>query len=254
MDVSTGADSPQSAAPLSPEPRVGAPVRSDAVLENLAARLSHHLRGLVNSIEGYTDLLNDTLGSPEQRELSLRILEGTSRIEGIVADLRRYAQPADPVIRPVMPHRLLGELRALLSADQWAQLHIDFKPTSAYEFWADPILLRQALLVLVQNALEAERKAAARLSLERDESADVVRFSVWNEGVIAIENAESRVFEPFFTTKPSRLGIGLAIAQRIAERHGGGLELTTNTQAAGTTFVLSLPQRAGQRTGLLLTD
>lgn len=253
MDLSTGVESNRPPASPSLDPS-GGRSRRDTQLENLAARLSHHLRGVISSIEGYTDLLNDTLGSPEQRELSLRILEGTSRIEGIVADLRRYAAPADPVIRPVLPHRLLGELRALLTADQWAKVHVDFKPASACELWADPVLLRQALLVLVQNALEAEPGDAVRLALERDKPADVVRFSVWNDGVIPVAHAEARVFEPFFTTKPSQLGIGLALAQRIAERHGGALELATNTEAEGTTFVLSLPQRAEHRTGLLLTD
>jgi len=240
MVVSTGASPSEPSSSLSSSP--DASLHDEALLENLAGRLSHHLRSLVSSIEGYTDLLNETLGSPEQRELSLRILEGTARIEGLVADLRRYAQPAAPLFCPIMPQRVVADLRALLHADQWARLQINIEAASERAFWVDPVLLRQTLLILVQNALEAAPGPPVRLSMDRTEDPDTVRFTVWNSGTIPVENAEARVFEPFFTTKPSRLGIGLAIAKRIAERHMGTLTLEANSETEGTAFALTLPQ------------
>ena len=63
--------------------------------------LTHRIRNLLASIEGFTDLLTDTLGSREQRELALRILESTARIEFVLDDLQYYSQPVRIATIPV---------------------------------------------------------------------------------------------------------------------------------------------------------
>jgi signal transduction histidine kinase len=107
---------------------------------------------------------------------------------------------------------------------------------------ADPGLLRQALLALLQNAFDASpagKQVVLRVLCDARRRA--VCFNVWNEGVILLHDAETKVFEPFFTTKARNLGIGLPLARRIAETHGGSLYLAANDALQGTCFTLELP-------------
>lgn len=212
-------------------------------LRALADRLSHHLLGLVNSIEGYTDMLADTLGTEEQRELSFRILEGTARIERIVHDLRRFSEPIEPVIRAVMARQLIDGVRELIGPERWLRVEVDWSVEERpHELIADPVLLRQALFLLVQNALEATPERSVRLVVEADTESEQTRFAVWNEGKIGLDRPRQRIFEPFFSTKSPNLGIGLPLARRIVEAHDGELQLVSTEAEAGTWFAVVLPR------------
>ena len=204
--------------------------------------LAHRLRGLVASIEGFTDLLTDTLGSREQRELALRILEGTSRIERILSDLQLFSQPLDPVRIPLRPADLLNGLLAMFDEAVQARVQMEVSDGAVGRLSGDPQLLRQLLLILVQNALDAtEKTETVRLRVTPAEATEHLNFDIWNAGHIELEEAETLVFVPFFTTKAQNLGVGLSIAQHIAEAHGGTLTLHANDAEEGTCFRLSLP-------------
>ncbi len=210
-------------------------------LGDFAQVLTHRIRNLLAGIEGFTDLLADTLGSREQRELALRILESTARIEFVLNDLLYYSRPVHMVKVPVYIQDVLDRLLATLDEDDLAYVTLDVEHANG-SLMADPTLLRQALLALMQNAFEASpagKQVVLRISADEDRR--TVWFNVWNEGIITLDEAASKVFEPFFTTKAENLGIGLSIARRIAEAHGGSLYLAANDALQGTCFTLELP-------------
>ncbi len=218
----------------------------ERALRALAGRLSHRLLGLVSSIEGYTDLLAHTLGTEEQRELSLRILEGTARIERVVQDLRRFSEPVDPVVRVVTARTLVDGLRDVLGPKRWLRVDVEWSlPERPHELLGDPVLIRQALLVLVQNAFEATPGRSIRLVVSADAGAET-QFAVWNAGGIELPEPRRQIFEPFFSTKGPNLGIGLPLARRIAEAHGGTLQLVETGAETGTWFALKLPPKDGR--------
>lgn len=214
-------------------------------LAQLAQVLAHRLRGLVASIEGFTDLLTDTLVTRDQRELALKIMEGTARIESVLADLQLYGESLDAVMLPVRVDEVLSELLTPLSDAERTRIK-KVVPTNVGRLMltADPYLIRQALLILVQNALDATRRAGSvELRVRRAEEKDgAIEFALWNDGVIGVEYAERVVFAPFYTTKAHNLGVGLTIAQRIAQLHTGTLELTVNSVEDGVQFSLFLPE------------
>jgi signal transduction histidine kinase len=216
---------------------------------NLAHILAHRMRGPLTSIQCYTDLLADDLYSAEQREMALRIFECAFALEGMLADLQRFTLSLNPVLRPVHPDELVAGLLAGIG-EEAAGVAVELD-SDAGPIRADGILLRQALLILLRNALEAEAESAAggeagagvRVTIRAD--ADALLFDVWNAARPA---APARVFEPFYTTKSANLGIGLSIARRIAEAHGGALTLS-DEGAAGTTFTLRIPRGEELPTG-----
>ncbi len=221
----------------------GIGMESEAALKQLAHVLAHRLRSLVTGIEGFADLLTDSLGSREQRDLLLRIFEGTTRIEQVLADLQRYSQPILPVHRTVHLAALVDELLMMLEEDEPQRVEIDLR-TPSRAFRVDPVLLRQALLMLVQNALEASGPEGRVRLVVQEAPGGMLAFDVWNDGVIPVEQAEEQVFTPFFTTKAQNLGVGLPIARHIAEAHGGSVRLTCNSADRGVCFQLLLPLHA----------
>lgn len=222
-----------------------APVVSDAdvsyTLGEFAQILSHRIRSLLLGIEGYTDLLADTLGTPEQRELALRILEGSARIESVLSDLQHYCQPVNLVKLPIRSHAVIQRLIDTLDDHELQRVVLDIDREDQ-SLIADPLLLRQALLLLIHNAFDASPgDDPVTLRTIVDRKTGVVNFEVWNAGTIKVDNPEEKVFEPFFTTKAQNLGLGLPIARKIAEVHEGHLVLVSNTRTDGTGFRLVVP-------------
>jgi signal transduction histidine kinase len=84
--------------------------------------------------------------------------------------------------------------------------------------------LEQLFLNLIQNAAQALRpggKASIRVVVEDD----AITVTVSDDGVGIPEDLQERVFDPLFSTRSEGTGLGLTIARRIAEAHGGGMEL-----------------------------
>lgn len=215
----------------------------EGVLTEFAQVLAHRLRSLLASIEGFTDLLADTLHGREQRELALRILEGTSRIETVLSDLQQYGEPVVPVVLPAEVRTLVEGLWRGLEERSRERVTIEMDEEAETVIEVDAQLLQQAVWVLLQNALEATRReGGVRLSVRPLEGH--IEFAVWNDGHIEVEDAEDRIFAPFFTTKAQNLGVGLPIARRIVEAHGGTLRLAGNDAVGGTLFLLRIPRRA----------
>lgn len=234
---------PQSAHPLAYLPDTLAPgADRDQAVADLAHILAHRLRGPLTSIQCYTEMLTDELGTPEEREMALRIIESAAAIERMLADLQRYSFSLTPVLRGLDAR---GVAEGVLAGVDERGASVQLVVEDETEVAADPVLLQQALLILLHNALDAVGEAAlevrrgVRLTIRRTASGDVC-FDVWNAGSVGVD--AQRVFDPFFTTKSQNLGIGLSIARRIAVAHGGRLSVAEAAGGeAGITFTLLLP-------------
>jgi two-component system nitrogen regulation sensor histidine kinase NtrY len=107
---------------------------------------------------------------------------------------------------------------------------------------ADRDQVLQVLLNLVRNALDA-MPSGGTLRLAARRAGAGVAFAVSDTGPGVPPADLPRVFEPYFTTKEGGTGLGLAIARRIAEEHGGSLEVESEP-GRGATFTLTLPAAA----------
>lgn len=238
-------------------PGAAPPAVAPGALAGLTHVLTHRLGGLVSTVETYADLLIDTLDTPDQRAMALSVFEAAAHIERILADLRRYSQAVEPVVQTVRMGAFAQTLPPLFGTADAARLALEVEAPAERSISADPVLLRQALMVLVQNGLDATPPPApVRLfcagSDVGPDAGGHVCLTVWNEG--AIEEAETleKLFQPFFTTKAQNLGVGLPLARRIAEAHGGTLRLAATSAAEGTRFELRLPAAARPRDALAL--
>ncbi len=105
--------------------------------------------------------------------------------------------------------------------------------------WADSFQLKLALLNLLLNALQA-CSPGGTVSIATCVEPDGLTIQIADSGEGITEERLARVFDVFFTTREGGTGLGLPIARRIIEEHGGSLSLTSDA-GHGTTANVHLP-------------
>ena len=109
----------------------------------------------------------------------------------------------------------------------------------------DPELLKQVLLNLIINAIQAT-PGSGEVLVSAGRRNDCLSIEVRDEGCGIGGADRDRIFDPFFTTKENGTGLGLSVAHQIVEQHGGILKAEANP-GRGMTFSVSLPLRHERR-------
>jgi signal transduction histidine kinase len=169
------------------------------------------------------------------------IRDQVTTLDALTEEYLAFARFPKPHFEDESINHLLEELVAFVrpvAIRQGLTIHVATDPTVPM-MEIDRALLRQAILNLVKNAMEALSRGGA-LTIESRCDGEAVTIAVSDTGGgIPIEVAE-RLFEPFFTTKPQGTGLGLSITRQIIEEHGGDLGWH-NREGAGVTFTIRLP-------------
>jgi signal transduction histidine kinase len=215
-----------------------------AAIGETAARIAHEIRNPVTAARSLAQQLAREPGSPFATEHTL-ILEELERIERQVAALLRFSRREDFRFEPVD----LGELvRATLAQYEprlaAAGVEVGLELPGGVTPLADREKLRQVLVNLVENALDALRVAPERrllLAVGTDNGS--ATLSIRDSGAGVPAEARPRLFEPFFSLKDGGTGLGLAIAKRTVEAHGGQIEADTGL-GTGMGFRVALPLAA----------
>jgi signal transduction histidine kinase len=115
----------------------------------------------------------------------------------------------------------------------------------------DPDAIHQALMNLVSNALDAVPERVGRITIRTVYASDTrsVDITIVDNGPGIADAIRSRLFEPFASSKGQRgTGLGLAVTRKIAEQHGGSIDLIA-TGPDGTLMCLRLPDRGPTDSG-----
>jgi len=215
-----------------------------AALGDVAAAFAHEVRNPLNAVSMGLQRLR-TEFTPEPADEYARfvdLMQGeVRRLNAIVEQFIALARPLPLALGRVDPAELLHELGALMDAEA-RQAGVTLRlvaPASLPAVRADRDHVKQVLLNLVVNALQAMGKGGT-LTLDARAERDQVTIGVGDTGPGIPPEVLPRVFDPYFTTKPGGLGLGLTIARRIAEAHGGALTVES-LPGRGTRFLLGLP-------------
>jgi two-component system sensor histidine kinase HydH len=162
-------------------------------------------------------------------------------LENMTQEMLAFSRKAPLLKQKVKTCSFLKEVQQTLT-DTFQQKGVSLLvecPEEGLEGFLDPEKIRQVLINLLENALEAsERGAEVHLTASGEDQNLKIEVTDHGSGIIP-ENL-NRVFLPFFTTKPKGTGLGLAVSHRIVEEHGGEISLQS-TPEKGTTFSLKIP-------------
>lgn len=211
-----------------------------SLLGEMTAVLAHEIRNPLASLKGNAQLLAERLGADSaDRRKADRVVTEASRLEALTTDLLDFARTGPLDLAPVDPAELL---RA--SAQEVAPEGFDLDSGGAPASWTlDARRMRQALTNLLRNAHQAtdpgRQRPLVRIGIEEG----ALVLAIRDHGPGLPQGQEKRVFDPFFTTRASGTGLGLAVARRIVELHGGSIT-AENHPEGGALLTITLP--AGQ--------
>jgi signal transduction histidine kinase len=232
--------------------------RRMASIGRLTAGVGHEVKNPINAMVVHLELLRGKLANPANTDGAQRHVEvlasEMSRLDRVVQTLADFSRPIEPVLHEQSLLRIVQAVTQLVAADadgrNIAIAVTEDAPSMPIRIVADAELLRQALLNIALNAMQAMPDGGVlHINLGRDRQFAVL--SLHDTGTGIPREKLSQIFDLYFTTKATGSGIGLAMTYRIVQLHGGVIEVNSeadpDSPARGTTFTLRLPL-AGRNT------
>jgi signal transduction histidine kinase len=219
------------------EPR---PIRPEAVQE-----IAHRIKNSLFTIGLEAERMRD--GDEAVRDGSASILEDVQKLKGAARTLMKMYESREPRLQSLDLNAFLRELgerfRMLLEGKIEIALELEKEPLSAR---FDPLQLEEALSNIIENAVEA-LSGRGRIQMSSSvvfspglKGRRAAEVDIEDNGRGIPEDKLAEIFKPYYTTKKDGSGIGLPIARRIIEAHGGRIEVQSRV-GAGTRFAVYLP-------------
>jgi signal transduction histidine kinase len=209
----------------------------------LAAGIAHEIRNPLTAVKTFLDLLPQRLDDPEFvtsfRELSLNELK---RVTNLITELLAFGKSTSTERRLVELDQVLDQVVRLLDSTARKRQVVLRNQIAAHvpAVWADADQIKQIVLNLVLNAIDASAADSIVTLALHASRGDTVMLEVRDQGSgIPPEQLES-VFHPFFTTKEQGTGLGLSLVHQMVVEHGGEIGVDSEV-GRGSVFRVTLP-------------
>jgi signal transduction histidine kinase len=207
-----------------------------------SAVIVHELRNLLKPLTGAVELLEGDLKTDSRTEPVLRLIrEECEAMEAYLGEFLDYTREGALVVDEIEVGTLLEGVVASVSKHpdlRAASIHI--AGPSSLVLRGDAPSLRRTLANLVLNSAQAAPLGEIVVAVREEGKGDIV-LEVADNGPGVPPALRERVFEPFVSGRPGGTGLGLAVARRTVERHGGTIAFEEGAQG-GARFVIRLPQ------------
>ncbi len=212
-------------------------------LEGIAARLAHEVKNPLAAIKGLSTHVARNATDEKVKERLTIVASEAERLQEIVEGFLSFSRGLDDLtIGPTKPYDIARELSLLLetrAAD--AGVTLEVRGSRELSLNADDKKLRQALLNLVLNAMQAStRGTTVTLEVAKSCSDGAAVVRIMDRGAGMGPEILDRIQKPYYTTKEGGSGLGIAVARGIIEQHGGTLRFES-TSGRGTTATVHLP-------------
>ncbi len=213
-----------------------------ATLGEIAAGLAHEIRNPLAGIAGVIEIIGRDLPKESRARAVLGDVKSeVQHINRIMTELLEIARPKKPDFRVGDIHAT-AEHAVLFAREQANSRGIELELVRCEGLRSiehDQGQLHQVLLNLVLNAIQACQEHG-KVRLEISDEDEFLSIAVTDTGKGIAPEILPNIFRPFFTTKGNGTGLGLSLARRIVEDHGGRLEVTS-WLGKGSRFVVLLP-------------
>jgi len=218
-----------------------------ATVGRLSLKVAHEVRNPISAIELNAEMLEDIVRErsgddmKEAAGLVTAIRDQVTALDALTEEYLAFARFPRPHFEDESVNHLVQELAEFVrpvATRQGLTLRVEVDP-NVPTMEIDRGLLRQAVLNLVKNGLEA-LSSGGELTIGSRVDGDAVEIAVSDTGGGIPVDIGPRLFEQFFTTKPQGTGLGLSITRQIAGEHGGEIRWA-NRSGRGATFTIRLP-------------
>ncbi|WP_231856596.1 two-component system sensor histidine kinase NtrB [Pseudodesulfovibrio piezophilus] len=213
-----------------------------ASIGELSTYMAHEIRNPLFTISGFANSLirSESIDEKAREKLSI-ILDESKRLDTILKSLMNFTRPTEAQVAEVDLNELVTTTMNVMSLpcqNQDVTATIDLDETAA-KVKANPDLIKQCLINLVKNSLEA-MGSGGKLLVTTAMTTDYVVLTVEDTGHGIPLDIREKIFSPFFSTRGKGSGLGLAQTRKIVDEIGGNVELTSK-EGVGTKVTLYLP-------------
>jgi len=217
-----------------------------SAMGELASGVAHEIRNPINAIGMIAQRLDKEFKveneSEEYHSITNLLRNEVTRINKIITQFLGYAKPIDIQVKKINTKNFFDDIYRLFS-DQAKLKDIDLVKSSndSFEMLVDPELIKQSLMNLVQNAIDAvDENGKVEINYFRQGNDLIIEVSDNGKGIH--ENVKNKIFDLYFTTKPEGTGLGLSIVQKIIAEHNGIIEVFSEVNKI-TKFKIIIPQK-----------
>jgi signal transduction histidine kinase len=220
-----------------------------ALTSSIGHELAQPLSSIAHNVQALQSMVAaDRRASDATEEILADIQAEASLAKQIIERHRTMLRSHQLHKKSIDLHSVIEESLALVAHDlRTRQIEMTLeRPSIPCVIEGDPVLLAQVLVNLVRNAMDAMAEKAPsrrRIAIRSAVAGADVEVSVSDTGTGLSAEIIGTLFTPFVTTKPNGLGVGLVIAQRIVDAHGGTIAGRENADG-GATFSVTLPRGA----------
>lgn len=221
-----------------------------SALGEMSHALAHDLNNTLSPIVGYAQLLERASElAPEHRAWVAAIAQNASDAAAVVQSLQRFTGQRDEAAMECMDLKEIVQQIPHLTRPRWKDEpqksghEIDFQLQLAEEsaqIRGNPVEMRQMLVNLVFNAVDAMREGGA-ITIGLRSTGESVTMQVSDTGRGMTEEEQRRCLEPYYSNKCNGSGLGLSVCYGIVQKHNGSISLASRA-GAGTTFEISFPR------------
>ena len=217
-----------------------------ALLGQAAAAVAHELKTPLIAIGGFAQRIQRDLEPDHPYRYQLKIIvDQVSHMETLLRQMLDYTRPLELRLEPVELSEMVKEVFTLTEAmaKQRAVRLAEELDGRGLEVSADAGRLRQVLINLVQNAVQASPRGGVVVVKALVDN-EHIAVEIEDQGPGVAPEDQEKIFFPFFTTKRGGTGLGLAITRKIVLAHHGTIELQS-APGKGSVFRVILPRVDG---------
>lgn len=210
-----------------------------ATIGQLAASIGHDLRNPLSVMESSLYILRRRAGADERMLKHVeRIGQQIVECDSIITHLLEMARNQPPRRTTVQLRKLVDE--SIVAARVPTRITVELEGIDDRELYVDHALVKQALVNLLVNSIQAQREGEGWIRLHAEREDDYVILTIEDAGPGFESITLPFVFEPLVTTKSSGTGLGLSLVKSVVERHGGYVSAGNRIQG-GAMVKLHLP-------------
>ncbi len=216
-----------------------------SAMGELASGVAHEIRNPINAIGMIAQRLNKEFvpnkDSDEYKSILNVLKDEVTRINKIITQFLNYAKPLEIELKTLESSEYFEDVfRLYISQSKIKKINFKKLSKDAFQIKIDPELMKQALMNIIQNAIESVNENGTVVFNYYKED-NLLNIVVEDNGNGIPEDQLKKIFDLYYTTKKDGNGLGLSIAQKIINQHNGTIIVESKANH-GTKFTIKIPE------------